>query len=119
MFNRLRFPATLFFVASLLGLLQLYYAIGGNGWRLSLSALAYGLLLGSAIQSCFRQPVPKLRVGIASFFGAFVLWIPVILVTFGLALAATPVFMAYGVTVVLGTWVASHWRKPGPKEGAA
>jgi hypothetical protein len=95
MLNRLRFPAIWFFAASLLGLAQVHYAIRRDGWRLSIGALAYGLLLGFAVQLCFRQPLPKVEVVVASFCGAFTLWLPVVVVTYGFALMATPVFIAY------------------------
>jgi hypothetical protein len=114
MVNRLRFPAALFFVASLFGLLQIYHAIGGKGWRLSVAALVYGLVLGVAVQACFRQPLPRTRVGVASFFGAFMLWVPVVLVSCGFALMATPVFLAYAGAVVLGVDLAARRRKALP-----
>lgn len=110
MFNRLRFPSSVFFAASFLGLLLLYYAIGGNSWPLVLSALAYGFVLGFAIQSCLRQPLPKRRVAVASFCGSFVLWLPVVVVSYGFALAATPVFLAYSTAVIAGLYLASLRR---------
>jgi hypothetical protein len=106
MLNRLRYPAIWFFAASLLGLLQIYYAIRGDGWRLSLGALAYGLVLGFVVQLCFRQPLPKVQVAVASFCGAFILWLPVVAVTYGFALMATPVFFAYSATVIVGAYMA-------------
>lgn len=112
--NRLRFPSALFFVASLFGLLQVYYAIGGKGWHLSVAALSYGLILGVAVQACCRQALPKTRVGVASFFGAFTLWMPVVLVSYGFALIATPVFLAYAGAVVLGLHLIMLWRKAHP-----
>lgn len=119
MLNRLRFPAVWFFAASLLGLLHVYYAIRGDGWRLSVGALAYGLALGFVVQLCFRQPLPKLAVAVASFLGAFTLWLPVVVVTYGFALMATPVFIAYSLTVVLGAYLASLLHKACPGENAA
>lgn len=111
MFNRLRFPALVFFISSLLGLLQIYYAIGGSGWRISISAIAYGLILGFVVQLCFREAFPKMRVGVAAFCGAYTLWIPVILVTYGFALTATPVFVGYAGAVMLGSHMAVLLRK--------
>jgi hypothetical protein len=119
MFSRLRFPAALFFVASLLGLLQVYSAIGGNGWRIAVSALVYGLVMGFAVQLCFREPAPKMRVAIGAFCGAFTLWLPVVAVTYGFALAATPVFVAYAAAVVLGAFVASLLQRHRSTNNAA
>ena len=110
-FNRLRFPAAFFFAASLLVLLQLYYAIGGSGSYLAISALAYGLVLGFVVQICVREKLPMRRVGLAAFLGAFTLWLPVVLVTYGFALAATPIFLGYAGAVVLGVFAASRVQK--------
>lgn len=111
MLDRLRFPSIWFFTASLLGLLQVYHAIRGGGWRLSLGALAYGLVLGFVVQLFIRQPLPKVAVAVASFCGAFILWLPVVAVTYGFALMAAPVFMAYSATVVIGVSLAGLLRK--------
>lgn len=119
MLNRLRFPAIWFFAASLLGLLQVYYAIRGGGWRLSLGALAYGLVLGFVAQLCFRQPLPKVEVAVASFCGAFTLFLPVVVVTYGFALMAMPVFIAYSATVVIGAYMAVLLHKACAAKDAA
>jgi hypothetical protein len=111
MLSRLRFPALTFFGASFFGLLQLYYSIGGNGWRLSIASLVYGFVIGLAIQLCFHESLPRRRVALAAFAGSFLLWVPVVLVTYGLALMATPIFMAYAVAVVLGTIAASSIQR--------
>ena len=55
MFNRLPFPATAFFLAAVLGLLQIYYALGG-GMPLAYGAVVFGLLAGIGIQACFHEP---------------------------------------------------------------
>ena len=111
MFNRLTFPAVFFFLTSTLGLLLVYYETGGNEFRLSTCALLYGWGLGLVVQFCVRQPLPKLRIGIASFCGSFVLWLPVVLVTYEIALMATPVFLVYSAAVVLGAWLACFIQK--------
>ena len=119
MLNRLRFPAVLFFTASALGLRPIYFALSANGWWQSASALAYGLLLGFAVQRCFREPVPRRRIAAGAFLGAFMLWIPVVLTTHGLALAATPIFVAYGAAATLGAAAATRlqrWRSTLPAD---
>ena len=109
--NRLRCPAALFFGTSFVGLLSIYRLIGGNGWRLSLCVFTYGVVLGFVLQLSLDQPLPRARIAVASFCGSFVLWLPVVLVTYGFALAATPIFIAYAATVVAGTALASLAQK--------
>jgi hypothetical protein len=107
----LRFPAILFYAASLFGLAQIYYAIEGLGWRLSVGALVYGLILGFLAQLFFDEPLPKRRVATAAFLGALTLWLPVVLVTYGFALAATPVLIAYAAAAAIGAYAAVLLRK--------
>lgn len=111
MFSRLRFPATLFFAASFLGMLALIGATGGAGWRFAAGALVYGLLLGFAVQMVFREPVPRARAAAGAFGGAFTLWLPVVLVTYGFALVAVPVFVAHAIAVAIGVSAASLLRR--------
>jgi hypothetical protein len=119
MFNRLPFPAAFFFATSMLGLLLAYYEIGGNKLHLSLSALMYGIVLGLVVQLCVRQSLPKLRIGIASFCGSFALWLPVVVVTYGFAIKATPFFVAYAAAVVLGIYAAVLIQRSRHSKGAA
>jgi hypothetical protein len=106
-FNHLRFPDVLFFTASFVGLLSIYRFVGGNGWHLSLCAFTYGVALGLLVQLLLKQPLPRLRIGVASFCGSYVLWLPVVLVTYGFALAATPIFIAYAAAIVAGSTLAT------------
>ncbi len=103
MFDRLRYPALLFFGASLLGLLLVQFLFGGSLLGISLSAVGFGFGLGFVVQFLVRQSLPKLRIGVASFCGAFTLWLPVVFVTYGFALMATPLFIGFAAAVVLGT----------------
>lgn len=117
MLNRIRYPAVLFFTASVLGLWPIYFALSTNGWWQSAGALAYGLLLGFAVQRYFREPAPRRRIAAGAFLGAFMLWIPVVLTTYGLALAATPIFVAYAAAATLGATAATRrqrWRSTPP-----
>jgi hypothetical protein len=106
MFQQLRFPALVFFTASLSGLLLIYKAISGPGWLIAACALAYGLTLGLVAQLCVRKALPRPRVAIAAFAGALTLWLPVIAVTYGFALLAAPVLLAYSAAVILGVYAA-------------
>jgi hypothetical protein len=106
MFTRLRFPAMVFFATTLLGLLPVHYAIGGPGWLLAGGTLAYGLILGFLVQLCIRQPLPRLRVAVGAFFGVFTLWLPIVVVTYGFALLASPAFFAYSFAVVAGSYLS-------------
>ena len=110
MLSKVRFPALLFFGASFLGLLLLFYLIDGKRWLLGSAALGYGLLLGFTVQALVATPLPLVRVAVASFAGSIMLWLPVVLVTYGIALAAAPVFAAYAAAVVLGTVAALRLR---------
>lgn len=111
MFKRLFCPVLFFFTASLLGLLQVYYTVAGNRIYLALAAFTYGLILGLVAQLCIRQPLPKVAIGVASFCGAFTLWLPAVLVTYGFALMATPLIVAYSLMVVLGISLSACVRK--------
>ena len=112
MLKKLPFPALVFFAASFFGLPQLYHAIDSNaGWRLFFAALACGFVLGLAVQACFVEPFPRWRVAIAAFSGSFVLWLPVVISTYGFALRATPIFVAYAAAVTIGTLIASRIRR--------
>jgi hypothetical protein len=119
MFTRLRFPAMVFFATSLLGLLPVYYAIGGPGWLLAGGALAYGLILGFLVQLCIRQPLPRLRVAVGAFCGAFTVWLPVVMVTYGFALLASPLLFAYSFAVVAGSYLALLLTKARSTNNAA
>ena len=110
MFQRLRLPAPCFFVASAIGLLLLHRAIGGHGTYLSVAAVIHGFALGLLIQASFLERIPRSSIAVSSFLGAFLLWVPVVLVTYGLALMAIPIFVAYAASVVLGVHVATWHR---------
>ena len=103
MLKKLPFPAVTVCTASFVGLLQVYDVVGGHAWRLSSAALAYGFVMGFALQRVVREPIPRWRVALAAFAGSFLLWLPVVVVTYGFALMATPVFAASAGATVLGT----------------
>lgn len=111
MFNRLALPGATFFAASALGLLQMYYAIRGSGWSLALWALGYGLLLGAVVQSCVCEVLPWRKVALGALLGSGILWIPVVLVTYGFAFMVTPIFFAYAASTLLGARLALFVRR--------
>lgn len=111
MYHRLAIPGVTFFLASALGLLQMYYAIRGPGWSLALWALGYGLLLGAVVQSCVSEVLPWRKVVLGPMLGSGVLWNPVVLATYGFALMAAPIFFAYAASTLLGARLALFVRR--------
>lgn len=68
-------------------------------------ALGIGALLGLLVG---RRHF--LAAGIGALAGMLLVWTPVVMVTFGIALAATPFFLAYAALVGLGTLLAGRRR---------
>jgi len=67
----------------------------------------FGFTVGFSVQILVHQSVPLLRISMASFWAAFTLWLPVVLVSYGFALMATPLVAAYGAIVGLGAYAAA------------
>jgi hypothetical protein len=69
------------------------------------SALAAGAFQGLL----FGQSWPKV-IGIGSFVGLLVLWSPVVVVTYGFALAAVPLLAAIALLVFFGARLGAKFR---------
>lgn len=89
----------------------MYLAIQGPGWMLALWALGYGLLLGAVLQSSVSEVLPWRKVALGSPLGSGVLWLPVVLATYGFALMVAPIFFAYAVSTQLGARLALFVRR--------
>ena len=107
MFAQLRYPASVFYVISLLGLPVIHLSSAGKLWMLLAGLMLFGFTLGFAIQVLVRQPVPLMRIAMAAFWAAFTLWLPVVLLTYGFALMGIPLLVAYGAIVGLGACAAA------------
>ena len=102
MFARLRFPASVFYVISLLVLPVIHFSSAGNVWRLLGGLFLMGFAVGFSVQILVREAIPLLRISVASFAAAFTLWLPVVLLSYGFGLMATPLVAGYGAIVGLG-----------------
>lgn len=97
------------FLGSLIGPLLLYkYATWLSYPALCVSILVFGVALGSA--SSFVRNA-SLYAAVAALAGVSVLWLPVVLVTYGFALMATPFLLAYAACVWVGIFAAKRLRR--------
>ena len=106
MFDRLRYPASIFYVANLLGLAVIHVSSTGAIPMRIAGLFLFGFAVGFCVQILVREAVPLLRISMASFWAAFTLWLPVVLVTYGFALMGIPILIAYGAVVGLGAYAA-------------
>ena len=70
-----------------------------------LSALAIGVCQGFFVQRAGHR-----AVGMGAFFGLLILWLPVVVVTYGFALMALPLLAAFSMLVFFGAKVGAHLR---------
>jgi len=83
------------------------------GWPLTVLAYAAGAAgHGFAYGALLRRPCAA-PVGWGSLAAACVLSVPVVLVTFGVALVATPVLVAFAVLVAASTHIGHHCGRRG------
>ncbi len=79
------------------------------GW-VKLLAIVFCALLIGALQGFFIRPSHHKVVGIASFIGIVILWLPVVLATYGFALLALPLLAAFARLVLAGATLGSKLR---------
>ena len=106
MFAQLHYPASVFYGANLLGLAVIHFSSTGHPMRIA-GLFLFGFAVGFCVQILVRDALPLLRISMASFWAAFTLWLPVVLVTYGFALMGTPILMTYGAVVGLGAYAAA------------
>lgn len=106
MFAQLRYPASIFPVVNLLGLAVIHVASMGPIQMRIAGLYLVGFAAGFCIHILVREAVPLMRIGMASFWAAFTLWLPIVLVTYGFALMGIPILIAYGAVVGLGAYAA-------------
>jgi len=49
-------------------------------------------------------------VGMGAFFGLLILWLPVVLVTYGFALIGLPLLVGFGMLVFFGAKIGANFR---------
>lgn len=76
-----------------------------NAFAIVLSGLAIGML-----QGWFVQPARHRTIGLGSFSGILLCWLPVVAVTYGLALLALPLLAAFALLVFFGARLGSQLR---------
>lgn len=69
------------------------------------SALAIGICQGFFVQRSGHR-----TVGIGAFFGLLILWSPVVMVTYGFALMALPLLVAFAMLVSFGAKIGANLR---------
>ena len=68
-----------------------------------------GLVIGIC-QGFFIQRPQHRTIGMATFVGVLILWLPVVFVTYGFALLALPLLAAFSLLVFCGARLGSHIR---------
>ena len=75
------------------------------------SAVVAAALAIGACQGLFIERQWHKAVGLGTFVGMFILWLPVIAVTYGFALLALPLLAAFAVLVFYGAKLGARLRK--------
>lgn len=107
MFAQLRYPASVFYVGNLLGLAAIHVSSRAAIPMRIAGLFLFGFAVGFCVQILVREAIPLLRISMASFWAAFTLWLPVVLLTYGFALMGIPILMSYGAVVGLGAYAAA------------
>jgi hypothetical protein len=90
------------FVANLAILCGCVYLSGTLGGPLTVAAACLlGLTIGCVMGSTFKTAAPR-PVAIGAFAAALILWLPVVVVTYGFALLGVPLLVAYAACVQAG-----------------
>ena len=70
-----------------------------------LSALVIGMCQGFFVQRSGHR-----AVGMGAFFGLLILWLPVVLVTYGFAIIGLPLLAVFGMLVFFGAKIGANLR---------
>lgn len=97
-------------VASFLAVLLIYVSLENfsgvaKAFAIVLSALTIGIFQGIFIKREWHR-----AIGIGTFSGIFILWLPVVAVTYGFALLALPLLMAFALLVFFGAKFGANIR---------
>ncbi|MBY0557882.1 MAG: hypothetical protein K2P77_11810 [Burkholderiaceae bacterium] len=79
------------------------------GWVKLLAIVICALLIGT-LQGFFIKPSQHKAVGIGSFIGIVILWLPAVLATYGFALLALPFLAAFTQLVLFGATLGTTLR---------
>lgn len=74
-----------------------------------LAIVMCGLLIG-ALQGFFMKPSQHYAIGVGSFIGLLILWLPAVLATYGFALLALPFLAAFAKLVLVGAKLGTKLR---------
>ncbi|NHQ92059.1 hypothetical protein [Janthinobacterium lividum] len=74
-----------------------------------LAIAACGLVIGVCQGFLIQRPQHR-TIGMATFAGLLILWLPVVFVTYGFALLALPLLAAFALLVFFGARLGSHLR---------
>lgn len=100
-------------LSAILGFLAVFLVYTGlerfPGVVMVSSIAVCGLVIGMG-QGWFIPPARHRTIGMATFVGLLILWLPVVFVTYGLALLALPLLAAFALLVFFGARLGSHLR---------
>jgi hypothetical protein len=99
-----RFGAIASFASSICILLPTYYSLASeSAYAIAGGLLVAGFFLGLLLGIVFgRRASPQ--IGKGAFIAASLLWTPVVIGTYGFALMAAPLLVAYGALTAAGAW---------------
>jgi uncharacterized membrane protein len=97
-------------VLSFLAVFLIYMSFDNFSAMVNLFAIVLcGLGIG-IIQGFFIKRPQHRTIGIATFVGILILWLPVVLVSYGFALLALPLLAAFAMLVFFGARLGAHFR---------
>lgn len=103
-------------LASMLAVWLVYIGLEHFSGTVNLCAIVLcGLLIGM-VQGCFIHRARHRSIAIATLIGMLILWLPVVVATYGFALLALPLLVAYAALVFcsarLGGTLRAHACRP-------
>jgi hypothetical protein len=89
-------------VSNLVVVLMVYRLLAATStWTIGVGIFAAGMCLGIIHGWFFRQHCVR-RIGLWAFIAVCVLWMPIVLTTYGFALLGLPLLVAYALVVLIG-----------------
>lgn len=98
-------------VAGGISVIGTYVTVQGVSSLTFVLALALvGMLVGGLVGIWAGDKSAKM-VGVGAFIGVFIIWLPVVAVTYGFALLALPLLLLYALIMAIGSKFANMLRK--------
>jgi cobalamin synthase len=101
---------TLSAILSFLAVFLIYTSLEPFPGAVTVLAIAVcGVVIGLGQGWCIQPPQHR-TIGMATFVGLLILWLPVVFVTYGFALLAVPLLAVFALLVFFGARLGSHLR---------